>query len=87
MNKKVREITEEDTTEGNATIHNVLLMELVEKSQMQQTIYDALKMLDEWEYESKLVEDAKSNLRNAACELNKEIEEIQDSVDGENKNG
>ena len=39
-----------------------LLMELVAKSQMQQTLFDVLKALDEWEYPYESVTAAKGKL-------------------------
>ena len=54
-----------------------LVLDLVEKAQMQQTIYDVLRTLDEWEYPSKYIDDAEENLRCATRELRDEIEKIQ----------
>lgn len=59
-----------------------LLMELIEKVQMEQTIFTVLKALDEWEYPSRLVKNAKSDLRYAASELNNEIERNQKKING-----
>lgn len=54
-----------------------LIPDLVEKAQMQQTLYDVLRMLDEWEYPSRYIDDAEENLRCATRELRDEIEKIQ----------
>ncbi len=63
-----------------------LIPDLVEKAQMQQTLYDVLRMLDEWEYPSRHIDDAEENLRCATRELRDEIEKIQNIMtEGENK--
>lgn len=54
-----------------------LIPDLIEKAQMQQTLYDVLRMLDEWEYPSRYIDDAEENLRCATRELRDEIEKIQ----------
>lgn len=54
-----------------------LIPDLVEKAQMQQTLYDVSRMLDEWEYPSRYIDDAEENLRCATRELRDEIEKIQ----------
>lgn len=59
-----------------------LLMDLVEKAQMQQTIFTVLKALDEWEYPYESVTNAKNELRAAAHTLGTEMDEIQKTVDG-----
>ena len=59
-----------------------LLMDLVEKAQMQQTIFTVLKALDEWEYPYESVTNAKNELRAAAHALGTEMDEIQKTVDG-----
>lgn len=59
-----------------------LLMDLVEKAQMQQTIFTVLKALDEWEYPYESVTNAKNELRAAAHMLGTEMDEIQKTVDG-----
>ena len=58
-----------------------LLMDLVEKAQMQQTIFTVLKALDEWEYPYESVTNAKNELRAAADTLGTEMDEIQKTVD------
>ena len=63
-----------------------LIPDLVEKAQMQQTLYDVLRTLDEWEYPSRHIDDAEENLRCAIRELRDEIEKIQNIMtEGENK--
>lgn len=63
-----------------------LIPDLVEKAQMQQTLHDVLRMLDEWEYPSRHIDDAEENLRCAIRELRDEIEKIQNIMtEGENK--
>ena len=51
-----------------------LLMELVAKSQMQQTLFDVLKALDEWEYPYESVTAAKGKLRVAVNLLGNDME-------------
>lgn len=62
-------------------IHKAI-MELHDKSQMQQTIIDALKQLDEWEYSSDDVEAAKQLLRRESDRMEKEINGLQDYIAG-----
>lgn len=59
-----------------------LLMDLVEKAQMQQTIFTVLKALNEWEYPYESVTNAKNELRAAAHTLGTEMDEIQKTLDG-----
>lgn len=58
-----------------------LLIELVSKSQMQQTLFDVLKALDEWEYPYESVTGAKGKLRVAVNLLGNEIENIQKIIE------
>lgn len=62
-----------------------LLMDLVEKAQMQQTIFTVLKALDEWEYPYESVTNAKNELRAAAHALGTEMDEIQKTVEEMNE--
>ena len=59
-----------------------LLMDLVEKAQMQQTIFTVLKALNEWEDPYESVTNAKNELRAAAHTLGTEMDEIQKTLDG-----
>lgn len=54
-----------------------VITELHDKSQMQQTIYDALKQLNEWEYNSESVQAAKNLLRAEARKIGEEIENLK----------
>lgn len=60
-----------------------LLMELVAKSQMQQTLFDVLKALDEWEYPYEGVTAAKGKLRVAVNLLGNDMEDIQKLIEKE----
>lgn len=60
-----------------------LLMELVAKSQMQQTLFDVLKALDEWEYPYESVTAAKGKLRVAVNLLGNDMEDIQKLIEKE----
>ena len=59
-----------------------LLLDLVEKAQMQQTLYSVLRALDEWEYPLENVTNAEEELRTAVKILGKEIENIQKVLEG-----
>ena len=56
------------------------LMDLVEKGQMQQTIYDVLKALGGWEYLFDSITRAKNELRYTAHELDKQIVELHKTI-------
>jgi len=58
-----------------------LLMDLIEKTQMQQTIFMVLKALDEWEYPFESVTSAKNELRAAGHAIGLEMDEIQKVID------
>lgn len=58
------------------------LYELTSKAQMQQSIYAALRNLDEWEYTGNCVPAAITLLRTAAREIGNEIEQLQEFVNG-----
>ena len=78
MLKSQEESEEENTySKKEAQDPDELIPDLVEKAQMQQTLYDVLRMLDEWEYPSRYIDDAEENLRCATRELRDEIEKIQ----------
>lgn len=58
--------------------------ELNAKSQMQQTLHDVLKQLNEWEYSSELVTDAENLLRAEKNKLERQINKLMDILtDGE----
>ena len=57
-----------------------MVLELTDKAGMQQSIYAALRCLDEWEYDDATIEAAQILLRRAAENLGKEIEELQDGI-------
>lgn len=53
------------------------ITELHDKLQMQQTIYDALKQLNEWEYNSENMQAAKNLLRAETRKIGEEIENLK----------
>lgn len=57
-----------------------MVLELTDKAGMQQSIYAALRCLDEWEYDDATIEAAQILLRRAAENLGKEIAELQDGI-------
>ena len=76
MDPKVMEYMEREAGGCN-------LMELVAKSQMQQTLFDVLKALDEWEYPYESVTAAKGKLRVAVNLLGNDMEDIQKLIEKE----
>ena len=62
-------------------------MELVAKSQMQQTLFDVLKALDEWEYPYESVTAAKGKLRVAVNLLGNDIQKLIEKEKGEETYG
>lgn len=60
-----------------------LMAEITEKSAMEQSIWDSLKLLGEWDYQEELVDIGKGILLKAARKIEKEIDELQTELLGE----
>lgn len=58
------------------------VIELTEKAKMQQSLYSALRCLDEWDWEdiSAVAEAARDLLRKAAQDIGKQVESLQDDI-------
>ena len=57
-----------------------MVLELTDKAGMQQSIYAALRCIDDWEYDDDTIEAAQILLRRAAERLGKEVVELQDNI-------
>lgn len=77
LNLKIREKNRE---EGAGMEKDKMVLELTDKAGMQQSIYAALRCLDEWEYDDDTIEAAQILLRRAAERLGKEVVELQDNI-------
>lgn len=77
LNLKIREKNRE---EGAGMEKDKMVLELTDKAGMQQSIYAALRCLDEWEYDDGAIEATQILLRRVAKRLEKEIVELQDNI-------
>lgn len=77
LNLKIREKNRE---EGAGMEKDKMVLELTDKAGMQQSIYAALRCLDEWEYDDDTIEAAQILLRRAAERLGKEVVKLQDNI-------